>query len=82
MSEETDNRKTEGGAPISSSELVSRLEKTVKYYERMHADARKGIEIAMAMSAEMKERRIEAQIQLERAKSANDKLTDAGTKTL
>lgn len=60
------------GAAISSSELVSRLEKTVKYYERMHADARRGIEIAMALSAEMKERRIEAQLELEQAKSAND----------
>jgi hypothetical protein len=57
---------------VVSSELVSRLEKTVQYYERMHADARRGIEIAMALSAEMKERRIEAQLQLERAKSAND----------
>ena len=57
---------------VVSSELVSRLEETVKYYERMHRDARTALDIAGRMSLEMKEQLIEARQKLERAKSAND----------
>jgi len=49
---------------------ISKLEKLVAYYERLHADARKGIEIAMSLSREMKERKIEAMLKLESAKRA------------
>lgn len=47
---------------------IETAEREVKYYERMHADARRGIEIAQRMSLEMKERRIEAQVKLDRLK--------------
>lgn len=58
---------------VVSSELVSRLEETVKYYERMHRDARTALAIAGRMSLEMKEQLIEARQKLERAKSANSR---------
>ena len=66
--------KLKAQSAVVSSELVSRLERHVKYYERMHKDARKACDIAAAMSAEMKERLIEARQKLERAKSANSRI--------
>lgn len=56
---------------VVSDELVSQLEKTVKYYERLHRDARDALDIAGRMSLEMKERLIEARKELERVKSSN-----------
>ena len=49
---------------------LSRLEETVKHYERMHRDARTALDIAGRMSLEMKEKLIEARQKLERANAA------------
>lgn len=72
------NSKRKGGGKTrrenSLHRLVSRLEETVKYYERMHRDARTALDIAGRNSLEMKEQLISARQKLERAKSANDKL--------
>ena len=65
--------KLKAQSAVVSSEIVSRLEKNVKYYERMHRDARTALDIAGRMSLEMKEQLIEARQKLERAKSANIK---------
>ena len=70
--------KPKASTAVVSSELVSRLEETVKYYERMHRDARTALDIAGRMSLEMKEQLIEARQKLERAKSANTKMTHTG----
>ena len=58
---------------VAHRELVEKLEKRVEYYEMMHADARLAIKIAGNMSLEMKERRIEAQIELDRARKDKPK---------
>lgn len=64
----------QGAAPlVGTVEMVSRLERRVKYYERMHAEARRALDIAADMSLEMKERLIEARQELARAKLANGK---------
>lgn len=62
MSAEKENPLTE------KEQRIAKLTRAVKYYEQMHADARKAIEIAGRMSLEMKEQRIEAQKNLERAR--------------
>ncbi len=51
---------------------IAKLEKLVRYYEDLHKKAREGIEIAMALSGEMKERRIEAQVKLDQAKKSQE----------
>lgn len=63
-----------GSTPLNSKmndeTNIAKLEKLVAYYERLHADARKGIEIAISLSGEMKERKIQAMLRLESAKRA------------
>ncbi len=79
MNSKADNENATLGR-VGSGAWLADLERRVKYYEQMHADALRALDTAVNMSGEMKEQLVAARQQLERAKSANNVDMPSGSK--